>query len=161
MAGFIPTNLTNKELFERVYASNGFYLENHRCCAYISSPGSSARHTCLDNRKGNNELGLFLDCLYRMGLKNPTIEETVGLVHVFITAKQRVLCGYVREGDDIPNVVKKLGFDKDNDASGTTFEQQCFIFTYLMKISYDKISIVQGKYGTLVVDKKLSLIEPE
>ncbi|NCB44190.1 MAG: hypothetical protein EOM59_16475 [Clostridia bacterium] len=138
---FTPTNLTNIKLFESVYPFGGCYLEKLGSRAYICS-AEKIITAHFYYQKGNNELGVFLDCLYHMGTTNPSKLLTSGLAYVFFIAKQHLLNGYFRKGDDIPSIVKKFKFDENTSANDTTFEQQCFIFTYLLDVSYEQPVIV-------------------
>lgn len=160
MADSTLITVINQELFERVYPSGGCYVEYYRYCAYLCSPERKVT-IYFYNHRGNNELGLFLDCLYHMGMTNPTINQTAGLAYVFSKAKAYVLNGYLRKGDDISNAVKKSRFEKDNAANDTAFDQQCFIFTYLLGVSYDKMIIAQQDDGKLFVKRETSFVEPQ
>lgn len=150
-----PIDLTNQELFEKVFTLKGFYLECYHDCVYICGTTRSSTICCF-SKKGNNELGLFLDCLYCMGIRNPILKQISSYAYVFSLAIQHALNGFLSKGDDIPNVVKGFKFD-GND---TTFEQQCFFFEYIQDVLCEQPVIVQQDSGKLALDKKISFIEP-
>ena len=160
MANFIPTNLTNQELFEMVYTFKEFFLEDHHDYTYICDTNGKVV-VCLCHQKGNNELGLFLDCLHCAIVTNPTAEQTVALANVFFLAKNYALHGHLHKDSDLLRAVNAYRDDDADNADKTTFSQQCCIFAYVQDIIDEKMSIVQQDDGKLALDKKIIFIEPQ
>lgn len=160
MTNFTPTKMTNEELFKSVFPLGGFEIEVFGDNAYIRNGDEAATHYFY-NKKENNKFGLFLDCLHRMGIKNPTVELTKGLDFVFCAARRSLLNGDFNKQSDIPSVVKIIPFDEYVKTRITTFDQRCFIFEYMKNVAYDKINIVQDEDGNLVLKKTIGFIEPQ
>ncbi|NCB43628.1 MAG: hypothetical protein EOM59_13565, partial [Clostridia bacterium] len=158
MTDFIPSSLSNQELFERVYTLKELFLKkNHDYVDICDAYGEST--ICLCNKKGDNELGMFLDCLYCLDIKNPTVHQTIGLAYVFLLAKNYVLNGSLSKDSDIRKVVNGLKLDEMRTVNNTTLSQQYGIFAYVQDIIDEKMSIVQQDDGKLALDKKIIFIE--
>lgn len=161
MTDFIPTNLTNQELFERVYALKELFLEVQGDHTYIFDAWRKVI-VCFYHYKGNNELGLFLDCLYRMGMTNPTLKQTEVLSIVFFIAKRFIIEEGLHKDKDIPSIVKAFRFNENMTTGGaTTFQQWCFIFSYLRVVANEKTIITQQDDGKFTLKKEIVFREPQ
>lgn len=160
MADFIPTDMTNRELFKKVYPSHGFFLYHYENWANICNTEES-RWALFCTKKGNNDLGLFLDCLYRMEIQVTTIRQTWELSDMFFLAKRYVLDGRLDKEEDVSRAVEKLFLHREKDTVNiATFIQQGAFLSYFLIAKTEKLSIEQQDDGKMVLKKKISFREP-
>ncbi|NCB44192.1 MAG: hypothetical protein EOM59_16485 [Clostridia bacterium] len=119
--------MTNQERFDRVFTGNDFSLDGD----YINYKGKPFPSCNFSSHYGHNEMGLFLDCMFRLGLKNPSEMLVYALANVFMMSTSYLCYGGL--DDDAEDVMKNNRYFQMTYMKEATFEQRVFVYKYLQE----------------------------